>query len=408
MTPLNILIFEPYPFNRIAGNLRTQSYILESVDKETFRLILLAPLRSEFTDKVQNSGIDTIVLEPGKRVNRYGGKCLRDGYFGKILTVFSLFSYNLKLYRIFKRRKVDIVYCNCIRGVLTVGLAAIMTRSKILWYIKGELQNPILDTTGFVLSKKILYFCQSNIDDKYPALVKMFGNKIGILKIGLDLKTIEAVEQADKSDLIKKLGIDQQKINCIYIGQVYAPKGIHFLLEAIALVKDEFPDIRLYIVGDHVIEEYRDYKKELVKIIEKHGMSENIIFTGWRPDALNIVSLMDILIHPSLSEGFGRAVLEGMALGKPVIASSVGGLREIIKDGENGFLVEPGDPQMIAEKLRLLLLNKNLRDNFGKAARDTVFSEYLIQDKITQLEAIWYKMAKTRNSWDEKVVSDEK
>jgi glycosyltransferase involved in cell wall biosynthesis len=228
----------------------------------------------------------------------------------------------------------------------------------------------------------------------------MFGNKIGILKIGLDLKTIEAVEQADKSDLIKKLGIDQQKINCIYIGQVYAPKGIHFLLEAIALVKDEFPDIRLYIVGDHVIEEYRDYKKELVKIIEKHGMSENIIFTGWRPDALNIVSLMDILIHPSLSEGFGRAVLEGMALGKPVIASSVGGLREIIKDGENGFLVEPGDPQMIAEKLRLLLLNKNLRDNFGKAARkaarNTVFAEYLIQDKVEQLEQIWINMASGR------------
>jgi hypothetical protein len=186
---INVLIYEPYP-QQIAGNLRTQSYILESVDRERFRLILLTPLRSEFTDKVQNSGIDTIVLEPGKRVNRYGGKCLRDGFFGKILTILSLFSYNLKLYRIFKRRKVDIVYCNCIRGVLTVGLAALFGRISILWYIKGELQNPILDTIGFVLSKKILYFCQSNIDDKYPALVKMFGNKIGILKIGLDLKRL--------------------------------------------------------------------------------------------------------------------------------------------------------------------------------------------------------------------------
>lgn len=390
---INVLIYEPYPFQQIAGNLRTQSYILESVDKERFRLILLAPLRSEFTDKVQNSGIDTIVLEPGKRVNRYGGKCLRDGYFGKILTVFSLFSYNLELYRIFKRRKVDIVYCNCIRGVLTVGLAALFGRIPILWYIKGELQNPILDTIGFFISKKVLYFCDSNKNDKYPALVKMFENKIGILKIGLDLKTIEAVEQADKSDLIKKLGIDQQKINCIYIGQVYAPKGIHFLIEAIALVKDEFPNIRLYIVGDHIIEEYRDYKDKLDAMVEKYSMENNIVFTGWRPDALHIVSLMNILIHPSLSEGFGRAVLEGMALGKPVIASKVGGLREIIQDGENGFLVKPGDPQMIAEKLRLLLRNKNLRDNLGKAARNTVFAEYLIQDKIAELEEIWSDMA---------------
>jgi glycosyltransferase involved in cell wall biosynthesis len=95
-------------------------------------------------------------------------------------------------------------------------------------------------------------------------------------------------------------------------------------------------------------------------------------------------------------------VLEAMALGKPVIVSRVGGLRECIKDGENGFSFEPGDAAQLAEKLALLLGNKSLQGRFSKAARETVFSEYLIQDKIAQLQDIWSEMAsrKGRNELD--------
>ncbi len=370
---------------------------MEFVDKNRFNMVFLSPFETDFTKKVQKAGIDTIVLQAPERVNRYGGKCLRDGYFGKVLTVIDLFRYNLRLYKVLRKKKIDIVYCNCIRGVLTVGLSAFLGKRPILWYIKGRLRNTILDTIAFVLSEKILFFCESNKYDKYPLLTWIFQRKIGILKIGIDPNMLADVEQIDKSALTKELGINGQAINCVYIGQIYPPKGIHYLLEAVALVKDEFPNIRLYIVGDHIIEEYKGYMNDLEKIIDRHKMSEHIMFTGWRSDALEIVSLLDILVHPSLSEGFGRAVLEGMALGKPVIASKVGGLREIIKDGENGFLVEPENSRDIAEKMRLLLGDISLRNRLGKMAKQTVFSEYLIQDKITQIEAIWCKMAKTNN-----------
>jgi len=392
MTPLNILIFEPYPFNRIAGNLRTQSNIIKFVDKEKFHLIFLSPFETGFTKKLESEGVDTVILEAPARVNRYGGKNLNDGSFGRFKTVISLFRYNLRLRKVLRQKNIDIIYCNSIRGVLTICLSALLTRVPILWYIKGELQNTILDTIGFFLSRKILYFCESNKNDKYPLLTGIFRKKIGILKIGIDPDVVANIEQTDKSNLAKEFSIDGQTINLVYTGQLYRPKGIHYLLEAITLVKDEFPNIQLYTVGDHIIEEYKDYFNDLKNIIEQHGMSEHIIFTGWRPDALQIVALMDILVHPSLSEGFGRAVLEGMALGKPVIASKVGGLRELISDGENGFLVDAGNPSQIAEKLRLLLASKELREKLGKEARKTVYSEYLIQDKIGQMELIWSEM----------------
>ena len=121
-------------------------------------------------------------------------------------------------------------------------------------------------------------------------------------------------------------------------------------------------------------------------------LSDHVVFTGWRNDTINIISIMDIIIHPSLAEGFGRAVLESMALGKPVIAAAVGGLREAIKDGNNGYLVPPGDIDALAERLCILLSSQNLREQLGKEAKKTVFSSYLIDDKVKTLLRIWTNM----------------
>jgi glycosyltransferase involved in cell wall biosynthesis len=385
-------MFEPYPFNEISGNLRTQSYILKFADKDKYKLILLSPLRTGFTDKIKKNGFETIILNPGNKVNRYGGKNLNEGIFGRLKTVIDLFKYNIKLINILKQKQIDIIYCNGIRGVLTIFLSAFLTRIPILWYIKGELQNPLLDRIAFFVSKKILFFCESNINDKYPSIISFFKNKIGILEIGLDLKLISKVKSMDHSSIKKEFSIDEQNINLVYVGQIYSPKGIHFLLESISLIINQYPNIKLYIVGDYIIEEFKGYINQLKSFIEEHELSDNIVFTGWRLDALNIVSVMDILVHPSLSEGFGRAVLEGMALGKPVIASKVGGLRELIKNGENGFLVDPSDPSQIADKLCLLLSNVELREKLGIEAKKTVYSNYSIKNKVEKLEYIWSTM----------------
>ncbi len=392
MKKLNILIFEPYPFNSEGGNQRTLQYFLDHVDKNRFNMIFLSPFETEFVERLRSKGVDCLVIEPSKRINQYGGKALKANIFSRFLSIFDLIIYNMKLVSVFKKKKVDIVYSNGIRAILTIGLAARITNIPNLWYIKGELGNKFLDTIGFFFANKILFFCESNKHDKYPLLVKWFGKKIGILKIGMDPETIYQVEKKNKDDLINELSINPENMNIIILGQLYPLKGVHILLQALAKVVHEFPEIKLYIVGDPAIDEYRDYKRKLDNIVLTYQLGKHIIFTGWRRDAHEILSCMDILVHPSFSEGFGRAVLEAMAFGKPVIASRVGGLREIIKDGENGFLVEPGNERQIAEKISILIKNNELREAFQKKARKTVFSEYLINDKIKQLERIFIEM----------------
>jgi glycosyltransferase involved in cell wall biosynthesis len=105
---------------------------------------------------------------------------------------------------------------------------------------------------------------------------------------------------------------------------------------------------------------------------------------------------MDILIHPSLAEGLGYSVLEAMALGRPVVTSAVGGLREIIVDGQNGFLIKPGDTDAIVDRVIRLAADPDLRTTMGRAARETIFADYLGEDKIHDLERLWREMARAR------------
>lgn len=393
---IRVVFYEPYPMG-FGGNFLTQRLILERLDRKRFLPIVMAPMNGVALDEFRKMGVECVIMPPPGKLGRYGGAVLRANMLGRLKSAFDLVRYNFQIAYFLRSQKVDVVYANCVRAQLSVGLAAWLARAPSLLYVKGELANPIIDRLCFVSASRILFFCAQNRDDQYPRLVRWFRRKIGILRIGLDPALVAEVERRDHSELRQELDINSSYLNVAVLGQLYQPKGQHFVIKALSMLVAEFPQIRLYLVGDHVIEEYRPYKAELEALIDQYGLAQHVRFTGWRKDALEIVSLMDIVIHPSLAEGFGRAVLESMALGKPVIASAVGGLREAIQDGRNGYLVEPGDVETIALRWRELLSSPELRQELGREARRTVFADYLIDDKAAHLAEIWAEMAVGRN-----------
>lgn len=396
MKRTKVLFFEPYPMG-LGGNYLTQRLILERLDRSRFAPLVVAPINGVALDRYRSMGIECNVMPPPQAGDGYGGAALRKGVFGRLNAVAALLIYNLQLARMLRSRRIDVVYSNCVRAELSIGLAARLAGVPSVLYVKGELANPLIDRICFLLATKVLFFCAANRDDKYPGWVRWFSKKIGVLRIGLEPATIAGVLERDHSALRKELEIDSRRYNVAVLGQLYRPKGQHFVVEALSRVVSDFPNIRLFIVGDHVLDEYRSFRAELEESIARYGLGEHVRFTGWRTDALDIVSQMDLVIHPSLSEGFGRAVLEAMALGKPVIASAVGGLREAIQNGRNGYLVVPGDVPAIAQRWRELLSNRELGQQLGQEARRTVLADYLIDDKVAILAEIWTEMAAGRN-----------
>ena len=150
-------------------------------------------------------------------------------------------------------------------------------------------------------------------------------------------------------------------------------KGHEDLITAVPLVLREIPRARFVIVGGQPLEAgrtRRDFAEDLARLADQLGVAERVHFLGQRDDVAELVRDIDLLAHPVREpEPFGRAVAEAFAAGKPVVASALGGLRELVRDGTTGRLVPPRDPGALAKALIELLRDRELRKRLGTAAR---------------------------------------
>jgi L-malate glycosyltransferase len=384
MTELRVLIFVSYPFAKIAGNLRTLLYILRFAPAHGIRCVVVAPFDTELSERVRALGAEWIVVPPPASINRYGGQVLRESLWARLRSSIDLLRYNMRIRRLIREQRIDLVYCDGIRSMMFTGLGGLLARVPRVMYMNGQFDNPLLDRIGMMLATRLLFICEANRDDRYPEMIRRYADKIGIVGYGLDLDDIRQAEARGPAVDGVRAGL-----GIVCVGQLYEPKGVHWLIEAFGRVAPKYPDATLYLVGDPVVREYEPYVDELRSQIARLGLGDRVVFTGWRDDALALVSRLDILVHPSRSEGFGRAVLEAMALGKPVIASRVGGLRELIHNSVSGYLVEPADVASIAARLDTLLGDAQARATIARAAKATVEAGYQIDDKVEEMYRIW-------------------
>jgi glycosyltransferase involved in cell wall biosynthesis len=140
-------------------------------------------------------------------------------------------------------------------------------------------------------------------------------------------------------------------------------KGITHLVQAFAILRRTFHDLKLEIAGSGPDE------TALRRQVERLDLEHCVTFHGWSRDTQALMEGWDIYAQPSLEEGFGMAVLEAMATALPIVAANVGGINEIVEDGETGLLVPPADAKALAERLEHLLLNSDLRQAMGAAGQ---------------------------------------
>ena len=122
------------------------------------------------------------------------------------------------------------------------------------------------------------------------------------------------------------------------------------------------------------------------------GIQENVKFLGFREDVPSLLRAMDVFLLPSLSEGLPLSVLEALALQKPVVASDVGGIPEVVEDGITGYLVPPKNPQALADKILLLLRNPQLAAEFGKEGRKSVEQAFSLEHMIQEYQSLYEEL----------------
>ncbi|HON23057.1 MAG TPA: glycosyltransferase family 4 protein, partial [Syntrophales bacterium] len=165
------------------------------------------------------------------------------------------------------------------------------------------------------------------------------------------------------------------------IGRLTAIKGQSYLLEAAAGLLREIPELICIIVGEG------ELRRELAARAASLGMGERAFFPGWRRDVPSYMAALDLFVMPSLNEGMGRVVVEAMAAGRAVIASDVGGLRDLVVHGENGLLVPPGNAAALAAAIRTLYRDPKRRRIMGQNGRmkAPAFSAAAMIKKIDEL-----------------------
>ena len=168
------------------------------------------------------------------------------------------------------------------------------------------------------------------------------------------------------------------------LGRLDEPKkGLATFLAAAARVAAADPCARFVLIGDGPA------RGDLERRASSLGLADRVRFLGERPDAVSLLPGLDLLVQPSLWEGFGLSVLEGMAAGLPVVATRVGGLPEVVRDGVDGLLVPPADAPRLAEAIASLFADPVRARHLGAAARARARNEFHVDDLVAGTAALY-------------------
>lgn len=180
------------------------------------------------------------------------------------------------------------------------------------------------------------------------------------------------------------LGVPEERTLIGYVGRLEPVKGPRHFIDAAREVARLSPDARFVVIGDG---SQRDALKQ-----QASTLGERIQFLGMRQDIPNLMAALDILAVPSVNEGMGRVLLEAGAAATPVVASRVGGIPDIVDDGETGLLVPPRDAAALAQALLELASQPERRRLMGDTARAKVVPHYSLENMVRQIEALYEEL----------------
>jgi len=203
-------------------------------------------------------------------------------------------------------------------------------------------------------------------------------DRISVIPLGVDTQIFKP---ANKNNTKKEFEI-------LFVGSLYPLKGVEFLIKSMKLLVNEEENVKLKIVGEGP-------EKERLKLLaNKLKLRNKIHFEGFVPHnkIVKYYQNCDLFCFLTLGEPFGIVILEAMACGKPVIASNIGGPAEIVKDGKTGFLVNPSNVRLVAEKILKLIRDRKLRERMGKEARKTVLKRYSLKKISEEYHRLYRKL----------------
>lgn len=211
--------------------------------------------------------------------------------------------------------------------------------------------------------------------------------KVVVVKNGIHLRHwTEKPDPAAAGAIRRELGAGQNEFVVGVIGRLETQKGHSYLFQAIAALKDEIPDLRLWVIGEGSLRE------SLERLAGELGLSSKITLTGVRRDMRSVYAALDLVVMPSLWEGLPITLLEAMACQRPILATTVGGIPEVITDEKNGLLIPPKNVPALIVALKRCHRERQFTQSLANAAFETVTNEFSIDHNAQKLLALYEEL----------------
>lgn len=377
MEQLRIRVLFVVPTLTVGGAERIITKLLPALDPREFEASLVcAGEEGELFEQLTSAGIEATALRLGGAGNAHRA------LFG--------------LARHMRRNRPDVIICSGAGTSIIGRLAGLLNkvRHQILWVHESinidhrSLLREIADRALTPFTSQFLGVTDSQINFMtsvrgYPA------EKIHIIRPGVAVRDFDA---GIGVDLATELGTELGWPVVAMVARLHPVKDHATFLTAARIVLQTLPNTQFLIVGDG------PQREELEDLCKALAIEENVHFAGARADVDRLLPAIDIHVLSSHSESLPMSVLEGMACGRPVICTRVGGTSEIVEHGVSGYLVPPGDPIRLARQLTELLTNPDLANRLGVAGRRRVESEFTFGESVTKTQRLFVDLVRSQDT----------
>ena len=364
--------------------------LLENINPESFELI---PVIFTRPNQMNNKFFKHI-----KKITARYHEIFVDNYSFKYLNpIVNL----IETYKLLKQEKIDIIHTHGYRadviGVCLsklIGLPIISTCHGFITNDRSLLVYKLMDFIALRFFNKII-----TVSESIKSQLIKSGIKESLIAVILNAVTVNINETKlirERHDKRRLFKINDKEVVIGYIGRLSVEKGIQYLIEAGEILKEMYEPFKMLIVGDGPA------KKELKNLVKQKKLGSEVIFTGFQNDIENWIPALDIFVLSSLTEGTPMALLEAMAFKIPVVATNVGGIPKIIKNGINGILVEPGDSSELAREIKLLINDPILQKKIVENANNVIKLQHNVKNWCVLIEELYLSFFKQEKRINEK------
>lgn len=336
-----------------------------------------------FGEKLRAAGIPVAVIAAAKAVHQVTREA---GLWNALRAAPGLWHLAWRVAQ--KARAFELIYANSQKALVVSSLAAWMAKRPLVWNLHDVLTTEHFSRINIrlavTLANRFVRLVIANSEASKEAF-RRAGGRVPVVVVhnGIDGQRFATADPAQIAALRREIGLRNGPVVGLF-SRLAPWKGQHVLLEALATL----PDVQAILVGEALFQDDQRYAQQLHTRAAQPDLDGRVYFLGFRNDVPLLMQLVDVVVHTSIApEPFGRVIVEGMLARRPVIATRGGGALEIVRDGETGLLVPPGDIQALAAAIRHLLSYPSWAHQLAEKAYEDAcwrFSVEAMRQKVQQ------------------------